>query len=379
MRKLILLGLFAAGCATQTPADQAAEVSLGPDGMTVTTVEPAPETSNPEDEKWERVEDFLAQKQTGEIDAKEMLGLWDEQGRFRTDYWQSLTHERRMHCVAVLALCGNAGAIRAQGGELSEDTLRKEGPYIANGTFGAPARSWLDRWDEPRSGRITFDVQIVPDWYEPSNIPPLKRGLPLVIYFPGEIESELAWADPAMATLRRYSAVFIKVPYTADREQSVESVIPYSKIHGDNPSRDYKIPLGGEVVIVADSHGNEFFRLTDVPQADGLEEMLDKVPQRAAELNKKLQANLDKANAHLEKGERRDALKYLMKNIREDVVGFEAQEATFELYIKLIEDGYAELEKLVQAGDKEGLQALAREFAGTYLEKPIEEALAKLK
>jgi hypothetical protein len=394
-KSILIASLLFAGCASQQAVpEQATETSLGSGGLTIKTIEPAPApgeaAGNPSEEaKWQRIEEFLANQRADGIDAKEMLGLWDDQGKFRTEYWESLTHKRRTHCVAVLALCGNGGAIRAQAGSLSEDALRQQGPYIANGTFGTRPRSYLERPGDPdpfpsRPGglRIKFGPEFLPDWRLPdlqAISSAIAKGLPLVIYFPGEFEAETAWADTEMVKLSKESAVFIKVPFNEDREQAVKSIVPDSKILRGNPSRDYAVPVDKDIVIVADGHGNEYFRYLRVPEADELEKLLDQVPNRASQLNEKLAANLEKAQARLEKGERREALKYILKNFREAVVGLHAQLDTIDLYVKLIEEGHAELTKLADAGDKDGLKALSREFADTDLEKEINEALAKLK
>lgn len=209
-----------------------------------------------------------------------------------------------------------------------------------------------------------------------------EDSLPLLIYFPDENDSDFAFADKELAAMSKDEAVFVKVPYTDDREASPwakESVVPTSKILGDNPSRDYDVPVGKFTVIVADSYGNEYFRLTRKPSADQLRGYFEKVKDQVDKADKKLQKNLEKANDCLAKEDRKNAVKYLLKNFKEGVVGLKAQEDTIRVYHDILDTARGEMAKLVEKGDTDGLKSLAKELKDTDMESEIDEALDDIK
>ena len=204
-----------------------------------------------------------------------------------------------------------------------------------------------------------------------------------MIFFPEENSTDADFADKELADLSKSDAVFISVPFTEDREESPwaeESVVPTSKILSDNPSREYEVRVGQLTIIVADSHGNEYYRLTKVPKANQLENYLKKVSKEVEDANEKLQKNLDKARASLEeKSDRKGAIKSLLKNFKEDVVGLEAQEESIRMYHDILDAARSELAELKEAGDAEGLKALKKELDKTDLESEIDEALDEIK
>lgn len=176
-------------------------------------------------------------------------------------------------------------------------------------------------------------------------------------------------------------AMFMKIPYTADREVSPwaeESVVPTSKLLSDNPARDYDVAVGKPAVLICDWYGNECFR-TDVKiNADKLSAMIGKVKDQVEDSNDKLQKNLDKAQKYVDSSDRKNAVKYLLKNFKEGLVGLSAQEDSIRLYHQVMDDARAELAKLAEAKDAEGLKALAKELKKTEVEKDIDEALGNL-
>jgi hypothetical protein len=176
--------------------------------------------------------------------------------------------------------------------------------------------------------------------------------------------------------------VFVKVPYTEDREKSPwaeDTVVPTSKILSDNPSRDYNIAVGKATVIVADSYGNEYYRMTKTPSGDQLKGYIAKVKDQVDKANEKLQKNLDKANDYLAKEDRKNAVKYLLKNFKEDVVGLQAQEDTIRAYHDILDTVRSQMAEMVEKGDKEGLKNLAKDVDKTDMEKEVKEAIDGLK
>ncbi|MCB9932831.1 MAG: hypothetical protein H6841_05335 [Planctomycetes bacterium] len=203
-----------------------------------------------------------------------------------------------------------------------------------------------------------------------------------MIYFPSENATDAEVADKELADLSKTDAVFVKVPFSADREKSPwaeETVVPTSKLLSDNPSRDYGIAVGKMTIIVADSYGNEYYRMTKAPSGDQLKSYLDKVKDQVTKTNEKLQKNLDKANEYLTNNDRKNALKMLLKNFKEGVVGVQAQEDSIRAYHDILDAARSQMAELVEKGDKEGLKALAKDVDKTDMEKEIDEALAELK
>jgi hypothetical protein len=204
----------------------------------------------------------------------------------------------------------------------------------------------------------------------------------LVIYFAGESDTDASFADKELAAISKTDAVFIKVPFNEDREKSPwaeESIVPTSKILSDNPSRDYNIGVGKMTVVIADSYGNEYTRINKQPKADELKGYLIKVKENATRTSEKLQKNLDKANEALANSDRKGALKLLLKNFGEGVVGLTPQEESIRAYHDILDKARTEMGELTEKKDAAGLKALAKDFAKTDLEKEIDEAIKSLK
>jgi hypothetical protein len=177
-------------------------------------------------------------------------------------------------------------------------------------------------------------------------------------------------------------AMFMKVPYTADREVSPwaeESVVPTSKLLSDNPSREYKVAVGKPAVLVCDWFGNEYFRTDNKIRADKLKLMITKVADLVESSNKKLQKNLDKAQAAADKEDSKDAVKELLKNFKEDVVGLDAQEGSIRLYHEIMDNLREQKDELLKKGDLNGLKELGKIVKKTELEKEVDEAMEAAK
>ncbi len=231
------------------------------------------------------------------------------------------------------------------------------------------------------------DPESIPDWKSASSSTlesASEDGLPLVIWFMGESESEADVADKEIAEVSKSDAVFIRVEYSADREESPwaeESVVPTSKLLSGNPSRDYDIRPGKSTVVIADSHGNEYFRMSSMPRANRLKTYIEKVDDAVEKQNEKLQKYLEKARDEVDGGDRRKALRYLLKNFDDGngPVGLEAQEESIRLYHEIMDEIRTEVEALVEKGDVSALRSLEREVRNTDVEKEVEEAIDELK
>ncbi|MCA8915813.1 MAG: hypothetical protein KDB90_10420 [Planctomycetes bacterium] len=182
--------------------------------------------------------------------------------------------------------------------------------------------------------------------------------------------------------MSKMDAMFMKIAYTADREVSPwaeESVVPTSKLLSDNPSREYKVAVGKPAVLVCDWYGNEYFRTDNKVRADKLKLMIAKVSDLVEDANKKLQKNLDKAKESADKEDSKGAIKDLLKNFKEDVVGLEAQEGSIRLYHEIMDGIRAKKDELVEKGDVDGLKELGKIVKKTELEKEIDEAMEAAK
>jgi hypothetical protein len=231
----------------------------------------------------------------------------------------------------------------------------------------------------------SIDPESLPTWSRASSETlesAAREERPLVIYFASENATDAEFSDKGLADLSKTDAVFVKIAYTADREKSpwaAETVVPTSKLLSDNPSRDYNVPVGKVTVIVADSYGNEYYRMTKAPSTDQLKGYLKKVKDQADKISEKLQKNLDKANEYLTNNDRKNALKLLLKNFKEGVVGLQAQEDSIRAYHSILDAARTEMAELVEKRDAEGLKSLAKDMDKTDMEKEIDEALAELK
>jgi len=222
---------------------------------------------------------------------------------------------------------------------------------------------------------------IAPAWEKPTSSA-LDRAastkMPLILYFADERDDPSPFADPAIVEMAKQEAVFIKIPYTSIRDKAPagdESPIPTSKLLGDNPSRDYKVPVGKMTLIIADCHGNEFFRLTTVPKAKELKATLDKVPAQVEKAETKLRKNYDSAKNSWDKQDGAGALKPILKNFKDGFVGLDAQQDTIALYNQILEAGLVKVKESHENGDVDALKGLSKDFKGTVVGKAADDAL----
>lgn len=208
--------------------------------------------------------------------------------------------------------------------------------------------------------------------------------MPLVVYFADETDGDFVLYGDDYAELSKSSAVFIKVPYTEDREESPwaeDSEIPTNRLLSDNPAREYDVRVGKATVIVCDWHGNEYFREDNKVRANRLEAMIKRVPDQVKKANDKLERNYERADKEKQDGDIKGALRYLSKNFDDGngPVGLPAQENSIRLYHEIMDDSRAKIEKLEDARDVDGLKELKKELRRTALEDEIDEAIVSVK
>ena len=207
---------------------------------------------------------------------------------------------------------------------------------------------------------------------------------PLVIYFPGEGAGDAEFSGEQIAELSKTDAIFVRVPYNPDREDSPwaeDSAVPSSKLLSENPSRDYRI-RAYPTFLVADSFGNEVYRITRAPSAAQLQKYFKQIEKKTAKLAKKLNRNLKNARTAWESKDETKAIKAILKNFKEDVVGLEAQEETVRLYHEVLDSARETISSLTEDGSADSLKKLKSmktTYKKTDLLNEIAEAIESLK
>lgn len=202
----------------------------------------------------------------------------------------------------------------------------------------------------------------------------------MVLYFPTEDATDTDFYGEELAELSKSAAVFVKFPYTADREKSPwaeESIVPISKMLSDNPAREYGVSAKGGEIRVCDWFGNDYVKLSADVKADALKTAIDGVAKKASDANDKLAKDFAKAQAAFDKGDRKGAVKTLLKNFETGKVGLAGQQDSIRLYNEIMDAVRAEIEAHAEAGETDKIKAIAKDLKGTDAEKAAEEALGK--
>lgn len=200
---------------------------------------------------------------------------------------------------------------------------------------------------------------------------------PIVLYFADENDNDFTLYGDDFAELSRAGAMFMKVAYTDDREESPwaeKSVVPTSKLLSENPSLAYDIPVGKATVLVCDWYGNEFFRTDTKVRCDKLQAMVEKVSDLVEKESSKLQKNVDKAKEYQDKGDTKNVLKYVMRNF-DGQVGWAPIEESIRMYHDVMDTLRAQKDEMVEKGDVNGLKEMAKIVKKTDLEKEVDEAI----
>ena len=213
-----------------------------------------------------------------------------------------------------------------------------------------------------------------------------KKQLPLLILFEAE-DGDSTNSDfisgKDVVELAKSKAVFIRIRYNPDREESWDdgSMVPTSILLSPNPARDYHVKTY-PTMIIADSHGNEYFKGTTMPTVQQLERNFKAIADLMKKSNERLQKKLDGAKKAFEAKDTAKTLKALSENFATKVVGLEAQEASIKLYHQVIEGGRTELKDTVAGGGKDvekKLKELKKTYKDTELTKEIDAAIKDLK
>ncbi|MBK8206546.1 MAG: hypothetical protein IPK87_07065 [Planctomycetes bacterium] len=168
------------------------------------------------------------------------------------------------------------------------------------------------------------------------------------------------------------------MPYNSDREKSPwveETVIPVSKLLSPNPALEYGVAVGKADLFVCDSYGNSYFRPGASVKPAALKALIAKVKDEADKADKKLFKNLEKARDQHSKQDDKNAVKTLLKNFKDGVVGLPSQVESIKLYHEIMDAGRDRIKEMQEKGDVNGLKGIAKDYKGTDLEKEANEAI----
>jgi hypothetical protein len=283
---------------------------------------------------------------------------------------------------AVYAQCGGCGGC---GGGSSGGSSSTGCPSGGCGGCGGGAKA--ERVDKPQNkktaGTPTATVD-APEWQLPGSDVLEKAAaekMALLIFFPGEAEEKAGDAYLSGKDVKDLTAKaqFIRVAHNAEREATpgVQSAVPASKILSDNPSRDYGVK-SYPTFIVADSYGNELYRFTKKPSAKELGEQFSVVSRKMDDNAKKLAKNLELAKKAWEAKDYSKALRPVLANFKDGLVGYDAQNDSIRIYHEMLDSARGEVGGLSDGSEEsvKRLKALKATFKGTELEKEIEVVLA---
>jgi hypothetical protein len=141
---------------------------------------------------------------------------------------------------------------------------------------------------------------------------------------------------------------------------------------------EYNVDLktGGGTFIVADKYGNEVKRLTGslTYRYRELERAIDQVPDFVEARVKRLESDVARAKAEVERGRVERAFARINTITRQGFVGHKPMVELEEMYERMIEEGRDKLDDAVMHGDIRKLADLKKVYKGTELEADILEA-----
>ncbi|MDC1141959.1 hypothetical protein OAU50_02610 [Planctomycetota bacterium] len=226
------------------------------------------------------------------------------------------------------------------------------------------------------------DPTKLPTWEKPTSTSletAASEERPILIYFAGEKENDFTVYGEDLKALSDKECLFVKIAYNADREADPyadESSVPVCKLLSDNPAREYNIKAGSKgQLVLCDWFGNEQFRIGTTTKAEAIKSMIGKIGDRVEKEEKDLRKNLDKAKASMEKEDRKNAIKSLLKNFKDGIVGLKAQQESIELYHEIMDAARDEMQDFVEKGDTAGLKKLATEMKKSDVETEIKDAI----
>ena len=207
-----------------------------------------------------------------------------------------------------------------------------------------------------------------------------------MIFFRGSLDKfdDDYFLDADVAQVSKDTALFIRVDKksvlattNSVKKDAVVSPLPVERVKATDLRAAYNITIDG-TFLVCDCFGNEFSRMTSKPTGKQVLDALKKVPDSMAAASKKVQAEVDKADAALKIDDLKKAMPALFNAFKLDKVGYEPCAKAQELYASAIEKGRAKLKEYQETSNKDGMKALAESFKKTELEKEIADAQASV-
>lgn len=208
---------------------------------------------------------------------------------------------------------------------------------------------------------------------------------PILIFFMGEGDSDSAYMGDEIASISKDSVIFVRVPHTDNRELdpwAEETVVPTNKLLSDNPARDFEVKVGQRTWIFCDPYGNEMARSTKEMKGSTLKAQTKKVEKFLEKNEKDLKKCLEKAQEAEAEKDVKKMMKYLLKNFKSGLYGYDSQEATTRMYHDQLDSARGEIAELTEAADEasiDKLKDMAKMYKKTDLEKEIDEAIETIK
>lgn len=230
--------------------------------------------------------------------------------------------------------------------------------------------------DKPRA-RPAKDEGITPEWRKRSALTmaeAITNERPVVLCFVDDMDDEPIMSDQELRAVSETEAVFVKVLVTANEAPERDPWhAPTCALLSPDPSAAYDVTR--QCVILCDWFGNEFLRFLRTPKVSQLRDGMEKVPDSSRRNAERLQTIADKAESALKEGDRRQAVRLVLKAFRMDWWGHDALADCVRHYHKLMKEGRKELRT---PNELDELRALRRDFAGTEIEADINRAILKI-
>jgi hypothetical protein len=155
------------------------------------------------------------------------------------------------------------------------------------------------------------------------------------------------------------------------------SPVPFNKLEQADLWKAYGVSKGN-TMIVADWFGNSQTTYSSVPKEGVLTRSIDTVPETVKQTETKVNSELKKLDAQLEKGSDSSALKSALKIFKMDVWGFAGVTNSIEKYSQIVSRGRERMNKIEASADVVALRKLKSEYRGSELDNEIDAAVSRI-
>lgn len=163
----------------------------------------------------------------------------------------------------------------------------------------------------------------------------------------------------------------------AESASEAKSPVPVSKLEAADLWKAYGVSKAG-TMILADWYGNKQATYASVPKHGVMTRAIDGVPATVTQTKAKIDSEVTKLEAQLEKGNDVAAVKAAMKIFKMDVVGFDGVTKTVEKYQGIVARGRDRLKALEADGDAVGLRKLRADYRGSDIDSEIADAITRV-